>query len=140
MDRLNLVMTITSGQISVCLQYMELATFSSHKAHFSRQKGVLKERNKLLAVLQSSLVNSIVHTYLVMLIQVKFIVSTLLSILNFAFHNFSFGQYRKMREAIDKYEGGLEAFSRGYEKFGFTRRSQFLFWCNMFCICSSLAF
>lgn len=32
-----------------------------------------------------------------------------------------------MREAIDKYEGGLEAFSRGYEKFGFTRRSHFLF-------------
>ncbi|XP_070035959.1 1,4-alpha-glucan-branching enzyme 2-2, chloroplastic/amyloplastic-like [Nicotiana tomentosiformis] len=26
-----------------------------------------------------------------------------------------------MREAIDKYEGGLEAFSRGYEKKGFTR-------------------
>ncbi|KAK3445557.1 hypothetical protein EUGRSUZ_A01533 [Eucalyptus grandis] len=35
--------------------------------------------------------------------------------------DYRFGQYRKMREAIDKYEGGLEAFSRGYEKFGFTR-------------------
>lgn len=27
-----------------------------------------------------------------------------------------------MREAIDKHEGGLEKFSRGYEKFGFIRR------------------
>lgn len=27
-----------------------------------------------------------------------------------------------MRDAIDQYEGGLEAFSRGYEKLGFTRR------------------
>jgi len=27
-----------------------------------------------------------------------------------------------MRDMIDKYEGGLDAFSRGYEKFGFTRR------------------
>ncbi|KAF8017811.1 hypothetical protein BT93_H2878 [Corymbia citriodora subsp. variegata] len=35
--------------------------------------------------------------------------------------DYRFGQYRRMREAIDKYEGGLEAFSRGYEKFGFTR-------------------
>ncbi|XP_048126938.1 1,4-alpha-glucan-branching enzyme 1, chloroplastic/amyloplastic-like isoform X2 [Rhodamnia argentea] len=35
--------------------------------------------------------------------------------------DYRFGQYKKMREAIDKYEGGLEAFSRGYEKFGFTR-------------------
>uniref|UniRef100_A0A1S4BI51 1,4-alpha-glucan-branching enzyme 2-2, chloroplastic/amyloplastic-like n=1 Tax=Nicotiana tabacum TaxID=4097 RepID=A0A1S4BI51_TOBAC len=32
-----------------------------------------------------------------------------------------FSEYKKMREAIDKYEGGLEAFSRGYEKKGFTR-------------------
>lgn len=35
---------------------------------------------------------------------------------------FRFSEYKKMREAIDKYEGGLEAFSRGYEKKGFTRR------------------
>ena len=35
---------------------------------------------------------------------------------------YSFGQYKKMREAIDKYEGGLDLFSRGYEKMGFTRR------------------
>lgn len=35
--------------------------------------------------------------------------------------DYRFGHYKKMREAIDKYEGGLEAFSRGYEKFGFTR-------------------
>ncbi|XP_075095668.1 1,4-alpha-glucan-branching enzyme 2-2, chloroplastic/amyloplastic-like [Nicotiana tabacum] len=34
---------------------------------------------------------------------------------------FRFSEYKKMREAIDKYEGGLEAFSRGYEKKGFTR-------------------
>lgn len=27
-----------------------------------------------------------------------------------------------MREDIDKYEGGLAAFSRGYEKFGFICR------------------
>jgi hypothetical protein len=27
-----------------------------------------------------------------------------------------------VREHIDKLEGGLEAFSRGYEKFGFNRR------------------
>lgn len=34
----------------------------------------------------------------------------------------SYGQYKRLREEIDKYEGGLEVFSRGYEKFGFTRR------------------
>lgn len=33
-----------------------------------------------------------------------------------------YGQYRKLRDQIDKNEGGLEAFSRGYEIFGFTRR------------------
>ena len=33
-----------------------------------------------------------------------------------------YGQYIKLREQIDKNEGGLEAFSRGYEIFGFTRR------------------
>lgn len=35
--------------------------------------------------------------------------------------DYRFEQYKKMREAIDKYEGGLETFSRGYEKLGFTR-------------------
>ncbi|XP_061370951.1 1,4-alpha-glucan-branching enzyme 1, chloroplastic/amyloplastic-like isoform X2 [Gastrolobium bilobum] len=35
--------------------------------------------------------------------------------------DFRYGQYKKLREEIDKYEGGLDAFSRGYEKFGFTR-------------------
>ncbi|XP_034694884.1 1,4-alpha-glucan-branching enzyme 1, chloroplastic/amyloplastic-like isoform X4 [Vitis riparia] len=35
--------------------------------------------------------------------------------------DYRFGQYKKMREAIDKYEGGLDLFSRGYEKMGFTR-------------------
>ncbi|KAG8376680.1 hypothetical protein BUALT_Bualt09G0089100 [Buddleja alternifolia] len=35
--------------------------------------------------------------------------------------DYRYGQYKKLREAIDKYEGGLELFSRGYEKFGFTR-------------------
>jgi 1,4-alpha-glucan branching enzyme len=35
--------------------------------------------------------------------------------------DYRYGQYRKLREEIDKNEGGLEAFSRGYEIFGFTR-------------------
>lgn len=39
----------------------------------------------------------------------------------------SYGQYKRLREEIDKYEGGLEVFSRGYEKFGFTRRFQSIF-------------
>nr|QNR00776.1 starch branching enzyme [Canna indica] len=30
-----------------------------------------------------------------------------------------YSQYKKMREMIDQHEGGLDAFSRGYEKFGF---------------------
>ncbi|XP_052175529.1 1,4-alpha-glucan-branching enzyme 1, chloroplastic/amyloplastic-like isoform X2 [Diospyros lotus] len=34
--------------------------------------------------------------------------------------DYRYAHYRRMREAIDKYEGGLEVFSRGYEKFGFT--------------------
>ena len=38
------------------------------------------------------------------------------------FVNYSYGQYKRLREAIDKNEGGLEVFSRGYKKFGFTRR------------------
>ncbi|EPS60100.1 hypothetical protein M569_14702, partial [Genlisea aurea] len=35
--------------------------------------------------------------------------------------DYRFSQYRKLREAIDTFEGGLEAFSRGFEKLGFTR-------------------
>ncbi|KAL8125635.1 1,4-alpha-glucan-branching enzyme 2-2, chloroplastic/amyloplastic-like isoform X1 [Apium graveolens] len=35
--------------------------------------------------------------------------------------DYRYGHYKKMREEIDKYEGGLEQFSRGYEKFGFVR-------------------
>lgn len=34
---------------------------------------------------------------------------------------YRYSHYKKIREAIDKYEGGLEAFSRGYEKLGFIR-------------------
>lgn len=41
---------------------------------------------------------------------------------NYSQHlDYRYSQYKKMREAIDKYEGGLEAFSRGYERMGFTR-------------------
>lgn len=35
--------------------------------------------------------------------------------------DYRYGQYKRLRQAIDKYEGGLEQFSRGYEKMGFTR-------------------
>ncbi|KAG6427503.1 hypothetical protein SASPL_111749 [Salvia splendens] len=35
--------------------------------------------------------------------------------------DYSYDQYRKLRASIDKHEGGLEVFSRGYEKFGFVR-------------------
>ncbi|PKA62389.1 1,4-alpha-glucan-branching enzyme 2-2, chloroplastic/amyloplastic [Apostasia shenzhenica] len=35
--------------------------------------------------------------------------------------DYRYSQYKNMRELIDKHEGGLDAFSRGYEKFGFTR-------------------
>lgn len=46
-----------------------------------------------------------------------------LSILRFfVVVGYSYKQYRRLREEIDKYEGGLEAFSRGYEKLGFLRR------------------
>lgn len=38
------------------------------------------------------------------------------------FVGYSYGQYKRLREEIDKSEGGLEAFSRGYEKLGFLRR------------------
>lgn len=32
-----------------------------------------------------------------------------------------YGQYKKLRWEIDENEGGLEKFSRGYEKMGFNR-------------------
>ncbi|CAL9192870.1 1,4-alpha-glucan-branching enzyme 2-2, chloroplastic/amyloplastic-like [Musa acuminata AAA Group] len=35
--------------------------------------------------------------------------------------DYRYDQYKKMRETIDQYEGGLDAFSRGYENFGFQR-------------------
>ncbi|KAK1323416.1 hypothetical protein QJS10_CPA02g00640 [Acorus calamus] len=35
--------------------------------------------------------------------------------------DYRFNQYKSMRELIDKHEGGLDAFSRGYEQFGFVR-------------------
>ncbi|URE11331.1 Alpha amylase, C-terminal all-beta domain [Musa troglodytarum] len=35
--------------------------------------------------------------------------------------DYRYDQYKKMREKIDQHEGGLDAFSRGYEKFGFQR-------------------
>ncbi|KAK4833753.1 hypothetical protein QYF36_010671 [Acer negundo] len=35
--------------------------------------------------------------------------------------DYRYRQYKRLREEIDKYEGGLEAFSRGYEKLGFIR-------------------
>eukprot|EP00899_Mesostigma_viride_P022412 jgi/Mesvir1/3355/Mv06741-RA.1 len=34
---------------------------------------------------------------------------------------YRYDQYKRMRADIDKYEGGLEKFSRGYETFGFTK-------------------
>ncbi|XP_027353590.1 1,4-alpha-glucan-branching enzyme 1, chloroplastic/amyloplastic isoform X2 [Abrus precatorius] len=44
------------------------------------------------------------------------------SLLNHREHlDFRFGQYKRLRYEIDKHEGGLDAFSRGYENFGFTR-------------------
>jgi hypothetical protein len=52
----------------------------------------------------------------------KVVVKTLTYCMLFIFINYSYGQYKRLREEIDKYEGGLEVFSRGYEKFGFTRR------------------
>ncbi|KAJ0027966.1 hypothetical protein Pint_35922 [Pistacia integerrima] len=41
-----------------------------------------------------------------------------------------YGQYKKMREDIDRYEGGLELFSRGYEKLGFTHSLFFVLYNN----------
>jgi hypothetical protein len=37
---------------------------------------------------------------------------------------YRYAQYKSVREHIDKLEGGLEAFSRGYEKFGFNRSAE----------------
>ncbi|KAL9249789.1 1,4-alpha-glucan-branching enzyme 1, chloroplastic/amyloplastic-like protein [Drosera capensis] len=43
---------------------------------------------------------------------------------NFRFHlDYRYSLYRRMRDSIDNCEGGLDAFSRGYEKFGFNRSS-----------------
>ncbi|KAG9160473.1 hypothetical protein Leryth_008853 [Lithospermum erythrorhizon] len=36
--------------------------------------------------------------------------------------DYRYQEYKRIREAIDQNEGGLEMFSRGYEKLGFTRR------------------
>lgn len=49
-------------------------------------------------------------------------VMELAEVLLLYFFCFRYSQYKKMRDMIDKYEGGLDAFSRGYEKFGFIRR------------------
>ncbi|ESW34860.1 hypothetical protein PHAVU_001G187600 [Phaseolus vulgaris] len=35
--------------------------------------------------------------------------------------DFRFGQYKRLHDEINKHEGGLDAFSRGYEQFGFLR-------------------
>ncbi|KAJ6922746.1 hypothetical protein NC652_016408 [Populus alba x Populus x berolinensis] len=35
--------------------------------------------------------------------------------------DYRYSEYKRIREEIDKYEGGLEVFSRGYEKLGFIR-------------------
>ncbi|XP_058003419.1 1,4-alpha-glucan-branching enzyme 1, chloroplastic/amyloplastic isoform X2 [Hevea brasiliensis] len=44
------------------------------------------------------------------------------SLTGFRHHlDYRYSEYRRLREEIDKYEGGLDAFSRGYEKFGFSR-------------------
>ncbi|KAK8672161.1 hypothetical protein V6N13_110534 [Hibiscus sabdariffa] len=43
-------------------------------------------------------------------------------LLDFRDHiDYRYAQYKRMRKEIDKYEGGLEVFSRGYEKLGFIR-------------------
>ncbi|CAJ1886898.1 unnamed protein product [Sphenostylis stenocarpa] len=36
--------------------------------------------------------------------------------------DFRYGQYKRLHDEINKHEGGLDTFSRGYEKFGFIRR------------------
>ncbi|XP_039125047.1 LOW QUALITY PROTEIN: 1,4-alpha-glucan-branching enzyme 2-2, chloroplastic/amyloplastic-like [Dioscorea cayenensis subsp. rotundata] len=35
--------------------------------------------------------------------------------------DYRYSQYKRLRELIDEHEGGLEPFSRGYEKFGFIK-------------------
>ncbi|KAF2945105.1 hypothetical protein DAI22_02g193000 [Oryza sativa Japonica Group] len=37
---------------------------------------------------------------------------------------YRYSLYRRLRSDIDQYEGGLETFSRGYEKFGFNRSAE----------------
>ncbi|KAF3320765.1 1,4-alpha-glucan-branching enzyme 1 [Carex littledalei] len=37
---------------------------------------------------------------------------------------YRYSRYREMRSLIDQHEGGLDAFSRGYEKLGFTRSAE----------------
>ncbi|KAH9620514.1 hypothetical protein KSS87_017206 [Heliosperma pusillum] len=37
--------------------------------------------------------------------------------------DYRYSMYRRLREEINRFEGSLESFSRGYEKMGFTRRS-----------------
>ncbi|KAF7016407.1 hypothetical protein CFC21_030024 [Triticum aestivum] len=38
--------------------------------------------------------------------------------------DYRYSEYKRIRAAIDQHEGGLEAFSRGYEKLGFTRSAE----------------
>ncbi|PAN37975.1 hypothetical protein PAHAL_7G138000 [Panicum hallii] len=38
--------------------------------------------------------------------------------------DYRYSEYKRMRAAIDQHEGGLDAFSRGYEKLGFTRSDE----------------
>ncbi|KAL6841200.1 hypothetical protein ACP4OV_028973 [Aristida adscensionis] len=38
--------------------------------------------------------------------------------------DYRYSEYKRMRAAIDQHEGGLDAFSRGYEKMGFTRSAE----------------
>ncbi|KAG2571948.1 1,4-alpha-glucan-branching enzyme 2, chloroplastic/amyloplastic-like [Panicum virgatum] len=38
--------------------------------------------------------------------------------------DYRYSEYKRMRAAIDQHEGGLDAFSRGYEKLGFTRSAE----------------
>ncbi|CAL5027661.1 unnamed protein product [Urochloa decumbens] len=38
--------------------------------------------------------------------------------------DYRYSEYKRMRAAIDQHEGGLDAFSRGYEKLGFTRTAE----------------
>ncbi|ONM17786.1 1,4-alpha-glucan-branching enzyme 2, chloroplastic/amyloplastic-like [Zea mays] len=38
--------------------------------------------------------------------------------------DYRYSEYKRLRAAIDQHEGGLDAFSRGYEKLGFTRSAE----------------